>query len=87
VFGLHRLLWEIRSDSLVASRYANEPDAVLAEYELDPAERDAFARGDFRTLFEKGANPYLLYFCALQLGIDRADYYAQLRASGAGVDG
>jgi hypothetical protein len=81
VFGLHRLLWEMRADPALAARYAADPDAVLAGYDLEPAQREAFAGRDFKALYECGANPYLLYFCALQLGVDRAEYYAQLRSS------
>ena len=34
---------------------------------------------DFRSMYRHGINPYLLYFCAIQLQVDRAAYYAQIR--------
>ena len=34
---------------------------------------------DFKWLYEQGINPYLLYFCAIQLEVDRAEYYARIR--------
>lgn len=34
---------------------------------------------DLKTLYDGGVNPYLLYFCALQIGIDRAEYYGRIR--------
>lgn len=79
MYALHKLLWELRRDPALAARFAAEPDAVLAGYALAADERAALAKRDFRALYERGANPYLLYFCALQLGVSRQDYYAQLR--------
>lgn len=79
MYALHKLLWELRRDRLLAERFRADPDGVLAGYDLEPADRVALAARDFRALYERGANPYLLYFCALQIGIRRQDYYAQLR--------
>lgn len=80
VYFLHKLLWELRRDPALAARFHEDPDGVLDGYELDPVERAAIVARDFATLYERGANPYLLYFCALQIGVTRADYYEQLRA-------
>ena len=77
---MHKLLWELRRDPALAARFRDDPDGVLDGYDLDPVERAAIAARDFRTLYDRGANPYLLYFCALQIGVSRADYYEQLRA-------
>jgi hypothetical protein len=72
VYFLHKLLWELRRDPALAARFRDDPDGVLDGYELDPAERAAIAARDFRTLYDRGANPYLLYFCALQIGAEQA---------------
>jgi hypothetical protein len=77
---LHKLLWELRRDASLAARFRADPGAVLRAYDLEPRDRNAIAARDFRTLYDRGANPYLLYFCALQIGVSREDYYAQLRA-------
>lgn len=87
MYFLHKLLWELRRDPALAARFRADPDGVLAGYELDPAEREAIVTRDFRALYDRGANPYLLYFCALQIGVSRADYYAQLRADRTGAGG
>jgi hypothetical protein len=79
VYALHKLLWELRRDPALAERFRAGPDDVLANYELAPGDRAAMRTRDFRALYERGANPYLLYFCALQIGVSRQDYYAQLR--------
>lgn len=79
MFELQRLLWDIRKDRALAARYAEAPAAVLDSYGIAGVERDAMQALDFKTLFELGANPYLLYFCALQIGVARADYYDRIR--------
>lgn len=79
MYSLHKLLWELRRDPVLAERFRANPSEVLAGYDLAPADSTAMMARDFRTLYERGANPYLLYFCALQIGVSRQDYYAQLR--------
>lgn len=79
MYALQKLLWDLRKHPDLAERFRVEPDAVLDEYEIQGQERSAMRSMDLKTLYDRGANPYLLYFCALQIGIDRADYYARLR--------
>lgn len=79
MFELQQLLWDIRKDVALAARFQKEPDSVLDRYGVDGAEREAMRTLDFKTLYDRGANPYLLYFCALQIGVDRAEYYARMR--------
>ncbi|MFF7735909.1 hypothetical protein [Streptomyces sp. NPDC007984] len=79
MYDLQRLLWDVRKEPELAERFRTEPDAVLDDYGIDGEERTAMRALDWKTLYERGANPYLLYFCALQIGVDRADYYARLR--------
>jgi hypothetical protein len=79
VYSLHKLLWDIRRDRDLKSRYLQEPDGVLDEYGIDGEWRDLMKNLDFKSMYERGINPYLLYFCAIQLEVDRADYYAQIR--------
>lgn len=79
MYSLHKLLWDIRKDSDLALRFRSHPSEVLDEYEMDGEARTAMLELDFKKLHEIGANPYLIYFCAIQLQVDRADYYAQIR--------
>lgn len=79
MFQLQKLLWDIRKDTALAARFQQEPDAVLDGYGIEGVEREAMRALDFKTLYDRGANPYLLYFCALQIGVDRAEYYARIR--------
>lgn len=79
VYSLHKLLWEIRRDPALKSRYLADPDAVLDEYGVTGELRAAMRAFDFKTLYERGVNPYLIYFCAIQLEVPRAEYYARIR--------
>lgn len=79
MYSLHKLLWEIRRDQALKERYLADPDAVLDEYGVAGDLREAMRAFDFKTLYESGVNPYLLYFCAIQLEIPRAEYYARIR--------
>lgn len=79
MYRLHKLLWDIRKDSALAQSFRSDPEPVLNEYGLEGEARTAMLELDFKKLHEIGANPYLIYFCAIQLEVDRASYYAQIR--------
>ncbi|MFI7643937.1 hypothetical protein [Nonomuraea sp. NPDC049400] len=79
MYKLHKLLWDIRRDAPTKERYLADADAVLDDYGIDGDFRGFMRDLDFKSMYERGINPYLLYFCAIQLEVDRADYYAQIR--------
>ncbi len=79
MYRLHKLLWDIRKDPALAQRFRASAAEVLDEYDMQGEARAAMLELDFKKLHELGANPYLIYFCAIQLQVDRADYYAQIR--------
>jgi hypothetical protein len=79
VFELQKLLWDIRKDTSLAARFLEQPDQILDVYGIEGIERESMRTLDFKTLYVRGANPYLLYFCALQIGVDRAEYYDRIR--------
>lgn len=79
MYALQRLLWDVRKRPALAERFRADPDGVLDEYHVDGKERVAMASLDLKALYDGGVNPYLLYFCALQIGIERAEYYGRIR--------
>jgi len=83
MYSLHKLLWDIRKDPQLKNRYLQDPDAVLDEYGIEGEFRGYMKRLDFKSMYERGVNAYLLYFCAIQLEVNRADYYAQIRGEKA----
>lgn len=84
-YELQLLLWDIRHDPELARRAAQDPAAVAARYDLEPAQREAFVARDFPRLLELGASPLLVYFAALDLGTSRDAYLAALRAPAGGA--
>lgn len=80
-FELHRLLWDLRHDAAVAERARTDFDDVARSYGLGVDEAGALRRGDFAALLAMGTNPMLLYFGALDLGVERDTYYEQLRGA------
>jgi aromatic-ring opening dioxygenase LigAB LigA subunit len=79
MYEIHQLLWDIRRHPDVRARYRSNPDDVLDAYGIDGAFRAWMKDLDFKSMYQHGVNPYLLYFCAIQLEVDRAAYYAQIR--------
>ncbi len=84
MYEVEKLLWQLRKHPELAQRFKSDPDSVLGEYELTEEQRRALRDGDFKAILEAGANPYLLYFFALQIGVDRAHYYAAVRGEEVG---
>lgn len=80
-FELHRLLWDLRHDPASAEVAREDPDGFVARYELSAEESVALLKRDFAALLALGANPLLLYFGALEMGVARDDYYAGLRGA------
>jgi hypothetical protein len=79
MYAVHKLLWDVRREPALADRFRADPDALLDDYGLTGEDRAAMRSLDVKRLYEAGANPYLLYFCALQLGMARNEYYARIR--------
>lgn len=79
MYNVQKLLWDVRRDPSVAERFRREPDAVLDGYGIAGEHRAAMRALDLKALYDAGANPYLLYFCALQLGVPRQEYYERIR--------
>jgi hypothetical protein len=82
MYQVQRLLWDVRKDPEISSRFLADPERVLDDYGVHGQDRIDLQRRDFKSLYDRGTNPYLLYFWALQIGVDRADYYADLRRKG-----
>lgn len=79
MYAVHKLLWDVRRDPATARRFHDTPDEVLDEYSITGEERESMRTLDLKRLYDVGANPYLLYFCALQLGVPRQEYYDHIR--------
>jgi len=76
--GLHELLWQLRRDNALVRRLDEEPTVVCDDFDVPSDVARHVCPLDVPALLRLGTNPYLLFFAALELGVARADYYAQL---------
>lgn len=83
-FELQRLLWDLRHDETAVEQAVRDIGSVVTEYGLAADEADALHHGDFAALLAMGASPMLVYFAALDLGIEREHYYDQIRGAQVG---
>ncbi|MDH3235009.1 MAG: hypothetical protein OEQ29_15930 [Alphaproteobacteria bacterium] len=56
----NRMIFEIRRDRALFTGFAERMEAVMEEYGLSPAERDAWRNVDVKTLGDMGVHPYFL---------------------------
>jgi len=77
-YQVSRLLRDIARDSEIARRCHTELPAVLKNYDLDEAEKDAVKNWSVRALFDMGVNPLLLLTSSMAMGTDIRAYTAAL---------
>jgi hypothetical protein len=84
-YALGRLFFDANRDRdlVLVKRYQEDPESVLAEYDLTEAEREAVRNRDIRTIYEEGLHPLLVRIGGLALlGVRDIDEY---RAAIAGA--
>jgi len=79
LYAAQKLLYHLNREPALQARFREEPEAVLAEYELSDEEREAFIAGDVGKLYVLGANGQLLMHFAALLGMPWADYIGAMR--------
>ena len=78
LYSTQKLLYRLNNDSATRKRYAEERDALLAEYALTDEERRALADADVGRLHLLGVHPLLLAPFAGRSGLKWPDYIAAL---------
>ncbi len=64
LYEMQRLIHRLNVDAAVTERFRADAAAVMAEYDLDEAERAALANGDTAALWRMGVHPLLmLHYC------------------------
>ncbi len=79
LYALQKFLYHLNRDAHVQQRHADEPEALLAEYDLSVEERSAILAGDIGKIYVLGANGQLLMHFAALLGMPWADYIEAMR--------
>jgi hypothetical protein len=81
-YQVSRLLRDIARDAEIARRCRTELPAVLKNYNLDEAEKDAVKNWSIRVLYDMGINPLLLLTSSMAMGTDIRAYSAVLKDKG-----
>ena len=56
----NRMIFDVRRDMALYQKFRQNPDAVMEQYKLSPAEKKAVKALDLLTLDEMGVHPYFL---------------------------
>jgi 2,3-dihydroxyphenylpropionate 1,2-dioxygenase len=70
-YQLNKLLYRVRMDAAVRQAFIDNPDDVMAEYELNADEREAARVLDVNRLSSLGAHPLLGFMARFNVERDR----------------
>jgi len=79
LYSVQKLLFQLNKDAATRQRFAQERDALLAEYAVTEEERRALAEADVGRLHLMGVHPLLLAPFAGRSGLKWPDYLAALQ--------
>ena len=79
LYQVQKLIYQLNRDPRTQQRYAQEREALLAEYAFDAEELAAVRAGDIGKIYVLGANGQLLMHFAALLGLPWADYIEAMR--------
>ncbi len=77
-YELNRFAYELR-EAAAREEFTAEPDGYLANYDLEPAERDLIAGREWEPLIDAGVSVYVLANYARTCGLDFGQLGAALR--------
>ncbi len=79
LYCLQKLMYHLNRDAKVRDRLRDAPSALLAEYDLDTAERNAIEAHDVGLLYVLGVNGQLLMHYAAFIGLGWPQYLQAMR--------
>lgn len=81
VYQVNKLLYLTDNDLVFRKRMMEEPEAVIEEFSLTPAERDALTAGAVGKLYRMGVHTFLLnHLYRYELfGVNRDNYLTRIR--------
>lgn len=79
LYYLQKFLYQLNRDESAQSRYREDLDGLLAEYDLTEEEANALREGDVGLLYVLGVNGQILMHYAAFLGIEWFDYLDMMR--------
>jgi hypothetical protein len=60
IYAVHSVCRRALKDEQFRAALAQDPEAALSGFDLDPGERDALLKGDVAALYAQGAHEYVL---------------------------
>ena len=79
LYCVQKLLYQLNRDPTTQQRYAEDFDALLAEYELTAEERTAIESGDIGLRYVMGVNGQLLMHFSALIGQEWDEYIQAMR--------
>ena len=79
LYYLQKFLYQLNRDESAQSRYREDLDGLLAEFDLTDEEANALREGDIGLLYVLGVNGQILMHYAAFLGIEWFDYLDMMR--------
>jgi hypothetical protein len=79
LYYAQKLLYELNRDKAMQAEYRENPDAVIARFDLNEEEIDAFKREDIGLLYVLGVNGQLLMHYAAFTGLEWTEYISAMR--------
>jgi hypothetical protein len=79
LYQVQKLIYQLNRDPRTRQRYAQERDAVLADYDLTEEEVGALVKPDIGLLYVLGVNGQLLMHFAALHRIEWTDYLERMR--------
>jgi hypothetical protein len=79
LYQLQKFLYVLNRDETAQSKYRDDIDALIAEFDLTEEEANALREGDIGLLYVLGVNGQILMHYAAFLGIEWFDYLDMMR--------
>ncbi len=83
-YYLNKLFYDTQRPEALAA-YRQDPASFLAAYPLSADLRAAVERNDIGAMYRAGANPYLLRYYCVNLGVPEPEFLGALAALREGV--
>jgi hypothetical protein len=79
LYYLQKFLYELNRDDQVKTRYHDDLEGLISEFDLNEEESKALREGDIGLLYVLGVNGQILMHYAALLGIEWFDYLKLMR--------
>ncbi len=79
LYHVQKLLYQLNRDPHTQQRYADDFDALLADYELADEERNAIESGDIGLLYVMGVNGQILMHYSALVGQEWDEYIQAMK--------